>query len=367
MKERLQFYTKHFLLIKPARRAGRLLPLLLALILLVSVPLQIQAAPKNGWNSRKTIYYKNGTRYTGQERINGKWYLFKKGRLQTGFQTVENPVRTVYYAKKTGEMLTGFQKIKGKTYYFLPRNGKMKTGWMNLDGLRYYFSKKGQMATGQIKKGKKYYWFNSKGVLCKVYTAALKKQIQQERTTKTPASALASLSNEELIETIGPLFTEDEQKTGILASISMAQFILESGYGRSLLTLKANNCFGMKENLSGNTWMGTRWNGKSVYRIRTGEEDRYGNRYTIMANFRKYSCVEDSIADHSAYLCGAKNDGALRYLGIKGCKSYEKAARILKQGGYATSSSYVSSLCRIIQQWNLTRFETANAVHMHAE
>lgn len=54
---------------------------------------------------------------------------------------------------------------------------------------------------------------------------------------------------------------------------------------------------------------------------------------TITADFRRYSCVEDSIADHSAYLLGAKNGSKLRYENLKGCTDYKKAAQIIKAGG----------------------------------
>ena len=50
---------------------------------------------------------------------------------------------------------------------------------------------------------------------------------------------LAFLSEADVIKKIGALFTADQKKTGILASISLAQFILESGYGKSEL---AQNC-----------------------------------------------------------------------------------------------------------------------------
>ena len=55
-------------------------------------------------------------------------------------------------------------------------------------------------------------------------------------------------------------------------SISAAQFILECGYGKSELAQNANNCFGMKKSLSGNTWSGSTWDGKSVYTKKTKEE-----------------------------------------------------------------------------------------------
>ena len=155
----------------------------------------------------------------------------------------------------------------------------------------------------------------------------------------------------------GAFFTADQKKSGILASISMAQFILESGYGKSELAQNANNCFGMKTSLSGNTWSGSTWDGKSKYTKKTQEEYTKGEMTTITAEFRKYSCIEDSIADHSAYLLGAKNGSKLRYDGLKGCTDYKKAAQLIKDGGYATSSTYVASLCNIIEKWKLTQFD----------
>ena len=68
-------------------------------------------------------------------------------------------------------------------------------------------------------------------------------------------------------------------------------------------------------------------------------------------------CVEDSISDHSAYLLGAKNGSKLRYDGLKGCTDYRKAVQIIKDGGYATSLTYVENLCSIIERWNLTQFD----------
>lgn len=171
------------------------------------------------------------------------------------------------------------------------------------------------------------------------------------------ATELKGLTAKELISKVGPLFTADQKASGVLASVSMAQFILESGWGKSGLTQKANNCFGMKKNLSGNTWPGSTWDGQSVVSMQTGEETEDGKEYTITAEFRKYACIEDSIADHSAYLTGAKNGDKLRYEGLKGCKKYKTAAQIIKNGGYATSTSYVKALCDIIKEYKLTDYE----------
>lgn len=175
----------------------------------------------------------------------------------------------------------------------------------------------------------------------------------------TQATAFAGISEADAVKKAGPLFTSDQKKTGILASVSMAQFILESGYGKSELAQNANNVFGMKTSLSGNTWSGSTWDGKSKYTKKTQEEYTAGTMTTITADFRKYSCIEDSIGDHSAYLLGAKNGSKLRYDGLKGCTDYKKAAQIIKDGGYATSSTYVSDLCNIIEKWKLTQFDEA--------
>lgn len=179
-------------------------------------------------------------------------------------------------------------------------------------------------------------------------------------TSGLQASSLKNLSEADVIAKVGPLFTADQKASGILASVSLVQFILESGYGKSELEQNANNCFGMKKSLSGNTWSGSAWDGTSIYTKKTQEYEN-GAYVTVTADFRKYPSVEKSIADHSAYLLGAKNGTKLRYDGLKGCTDYKKAVQIIKDGGYATSPTYVENLCSIIEKWNLTQYDVANA------
>lgn len=173
------------------------------------------------------------------------------------------------------------------------------------------------------------------------------------------AVSLKDLTEEQVIEKIGVLFTADQKNSGILASVSLAQFILESGYGKSELAQNANNVFGMKCSLSGNTWEGSVWDGTSKYSKQTQEYEN-GQYVTITADFRKYPNVEKSIADHSAYLLGAMNGSKKRYDGLKGCTDYKKAIQIIKDGGYATSPTYVTNICNIIEKWNLTRFDVTD-------
>lgn len=183
------------------------------------------------------------------------------------------------------------------------------------------------------------------------------KNIDGSTIQGTQASDFLELSAEDVVKNIGALFTADQKKTGILASVSMAQFILESGYGKSELAQNANNLFGMKCSLSGNDWAGSTWDGTNKYIKKTQEQNTDGSYEIITADFRKYLCIEDSIADHSAYLLGAKNGSKLRYDGLKGCTDYKKAIQIIKDGGYATDLSYVQKLCSIIERYNLTQFD----------
>lgn len=173
--------------------------------------------------------------------------------------------------------------------------------------------------------------------------------------TGLQATSLKSMPEADIVAKVGPLFTADQKKTGVLASVSMAQFILESSYGKSELAQNANNCFGMKSRLSGNTWSGSTWDGSSY--LKKTQEYTNGQYITVTASFRKYPCVEDSIADHSAYLLGAMNGSKKRYDGLKGMTNYRAAIQLIKDGGYATSPTYVDNLCNVIEKWNLTKYD----------
>lgn len=165
------------------------------------------------------------------------------------------------------------------------------------------------------------------------------------------------MTEKEFVSYIGPLAADDMKRTGILASVTAAQAILESGYRSTVLAVKANNLFGMKATLSGNNWP-SEWDGQT-YTKETKEQDKNGKEYTVTAAFRKYASHAASIKDHSDYLAGAKNGSALRYAGLIGEKDYKTAITIIKNGGYATDTQYIEKICNIIQRWDLTQYDTA--------
>ena len=151
------------------------------------------------------------------------------------------------------------------------RNGKKKLLWFGDKNKSLNYSPRSDEMVITVHR-----WFANKscpgdwlysrlGDLAKKVTEELGgEEDETEKDKGLQAKDLAALSNEEVILKVGPLFTADQQKTGVLASLSLAQFILESGYGKSELAQEANNCFGMKKSLSGNTWAGSVWDGKRI-------------------------------------------------------------------------------------------------------
>lgn len=173
----------------------------------------------------------------------------------------------------------------------------------------------------------------------------------------TQTSEFSSLSETEAAAKLLEICRPIAEAYGLFPSVCAAQTILESGYCKTELARKANNVCGMKCNLSGNTWAGSTWDGKSKVNIRTAEQDSSGNTYYIYADFRKYPCIENSISDRCAYLLGAMNGSKKRYDGIQGCKDYKSQITLIKNGGYATDVSYISKICNIIERFGLDKYD----------
>lgn len=321
-------------------------------------------------------FYKPSTQASSNYGIdkNGRvgMYVEEKNRSWcTSSNANDQRAITIECASDTVEPYTMYETVYAKLIELCvdicKRNGKKKMIWFgDKDKSLNYEPKDDEMLITVHR------WFANKscpgnwlyarlGDLASKVTAQLGGGNEEVIPSGMQAREFQNLSEAQVVAKVGALFTADQKTSGILASVSMAQFILESGYGKSELALGANNCFGMKKSLSRNTWSGSTWDGVSIYTKKTQEQNADGSYVTITANFRRYNCVEDSIADHSAYLLGAKNGRKLRYEGLKGCTDYKKAAQIIKDGGYATSITYVEKLCGIIERWNLTQYDVTGA------
>lgn len=118
---------------------------------------------------------------------------------------------------------------------------------------------------------------------------------------------------------------------GIPASITMAQGILESGFGKSKLAVRANNHFGIKCH---------GWKGETFF-----QDDDKRNEC-----FRKYDNAASSFEDHSLFLTSRSRYSALFELEITDYKAWAKG---LKEAGYATNPSYHKKLIDIIEKYDL--------------
>ncbi|GAA2516749.1 sporangiospore maturation cell wall hydrolase GsmA [Pilimelia columellifera] len=130
------------------------------------------------------------------------------------------------------------------------------------------------------------------------------------------------------------------------ASVTIAQAILESGWGRSLLTRRDHNYFGMKcFGAPGGIAVGCR----SYATTECGK----GRCWRTRASFRAYPSLTGSMVDHGRALRQRpRYRGAFRYT-----RSPNQFAVAIHRAGYATGPTYSSNLIRIMRSYNLYRFD----------
>lgn len=152
-------------------------------------------------------------------------------------------------------------------------------------------------------------------------------------------SAVAAFSDtpqQSYIEKYSSLAVEEMYRTGVPASITLAQGLLESGNGQSRLAVKGNNHFGIKCH---NTWTGAK-----VYH----DDDRKGEC------FRKYDSPEESFRDHSDFL---RYRDRYKFLFDLELTDYRSWAYGLKTAGYATDPKYPEKLIRLIEEYRLYEYD----------
>ena len=138
------------------------------------------------------------------------------------------------------------------------------------------------------------------------------------------------------------------ERTGIPASITLAQAIAESSFGNSPLAYEANNHFGIK---CGNTW-----NGASYMR----KDDDFDQKGELTEScFRSYETVDESFRDHSNFLRGKDR---YKFLFSLDKADYKGWALGLKTAGYATLPTYSDILISNIEHYNLTEYDKKSPV-----
>lgn len=154
-------------------------------------------------------------------------------------------------------------------------------------------------------------------------------------------SMATTQQQKEFLSRIIPLAKADMKKTKILASLTIAQAILESGWGTSALARKSNNLFGIKGN------------GKNYKTF----EYINGKRVDIVDSFKVYPDWETSVTDHSGLFLRLS-----RYQNLIGERDYKKACKKVYEDGYATAPNYTEALIKIIEQYKLYEHDYENCI-----
>lgn len=147
---------------------------------------------------------------------------------------------------------------------------------------------------------------------------------------------------EAFIQKIAPLIRAEAEKRGYhTCAAGVAQAVIESAAGTSGLA-KYHNYFGLK--------CGSTWKGASV-NLKTKEENKVGTLTTIRDNFRAYDNMTEGVKGYYDFI------GTKRYANLKSAKNYTEYATLIKADGYATSSTYVKTLCDTVVKYGLTAWD----------
>lgn len=154
-----------------------------------------------------------------------------------------------------------------------------------------------------------------------------------------------NISNRQFIRQIAPAAQQEQKKYDIPASITIAQAGLESNWGRSRLSYKYNNLFGMKATT-----------GDEKVRMYTIENIN-GRRWFIPQYFTVYQTWADSIRAHTALIVQGTRDDHHRFDSVRTGTDYQTAAVQLQRHGYATDPDYASKLLYAIHKFDLAQYD----------
>ena len=141
-----------------------------------------------------------------------------------------------------------------------------------------------------------------------------------------------------------PAAQASQRQSGVPVSITVAQAILESGWGKSTLTQQANNYFGIKAHHLGDP--------ETYVEFQTAEYAK-GQRVMVEAEFEKYPTALDCFEDHAELLSLAKRYGPA--MAVK--DDAAKFAVELQACGYSTSPTYAQGLMVLVNQFDLTQYD----------
>ncbi|UQS83228.1 glycoside hydrolase family 73 protein [Bombilactobacillus thymidiniphilus] len=150
----------------------------------------------------------------------------------------------------------------------------------------------------------------------------------------------------EFIKQIAPAAMKYGNQYGVFPSITIAQAILESDWGKSQLAADYHNLFGVKSD------------GGDQYVSLQTKEYVNGDWQTVSAQFQIYNSFDASIADHDKLLAYGTSWNTHQYKHVLASSNYVEAAQNLQVDGYATDPDYTDKIISLIEKYNLYQYDT---------
>lgn len=162
------------------------------------------------------------------------------------------------------------------------------------------------------------------------------------QSVENETNSVNDWTKNDFIEEVATFAVPLKETHGIKPSVTIAQAILESNWGKSSLSQQENNYFGIKGQSD-----------KRKYATLEYDEEWI----EIHASFRSYPSLEASVNDYANLIANGTAWNASLYEGVQQAETYQEAAQALYSAGYATDPTYPEKLIEIIELYDLSRFD----------
>lgn len=262
-----------------------------------------------------------------------------------------------YLVGNDGRIQSGLQEWAGSLWYFDPVTYLVtKNKDITVNGNKYHADKNGFVTKIEengfnIPAGTKNTLYYNNG---KVYFVKPDGNLAKNEEVQTPVGKLyfdkngvvgytgISAHHDAFLSSIVNGAVQGWVEHGVLPSLTLAQAIIESGWGQSTLSSRYHNLFGIKASHG--------WTGK-VANMPTGEY--FNGKYVVINDgFRAYDNNDQSVKDHALFL--VQNS---RYSNLLWDKNYTSVTRKIQQDGYATAPTYATTLQNTIRSYALDDYD----------
>jgi flagellar protein FlgJ len=284
----------------------------------------------------------DGQRVRGTVRTTGRWDRLTNGRyVSHAFVRVAAPVPACAPATTAGVVRTGDGPVRLRTgpSRAFPANGSADSGAR----LRLVCAAAGERVSGTVRATTQWDRLTDGRYVSHAYVNS---PTLPRCAGKVPAAPV-ELTPAQFIASAAPGARKGWKQYGVPASVTIAQAILESGWGRSGLSASDRNYFGIK------CFGGPGPIAEGCHTYRTWECDKAGRCFTTEASFRTYAKAADSYVDHGHFLrSNSRYKGAFRY-----GRQPDAFAQAIWKAGYATDPKYVAKLTGLMKSYDLYRYD----------